>query len=181
MRSRTNRAIWALKLLAVAASLPASALAMELKSSSFENGGTIPLRHALNSLGCEGQNVSPALQWSDAPSETKSFAVTMFDPDAPTDSGWWHWVLVNIPANVTNLDERSQPRDALATNTDFGLSGYRGPCPPTGAEPHRYVVTVYALDVSTLPLAVTSSGAMASFMINSHLLAKASMTGYLGR
>src|SRR5690606_23707796 len=70
---------------------------------------------------------------------------------------------------------------ALATNTDFGISGYRGPCPPVGAEPHRYVVTVYALDVSTLPLAVTSSGAMASFMINSHLLAKTSITGYFGR
>jgi Raf kinase inhibitor-like YbhB/YbcL family protein len=174
-------ASWMQTLLIAAALLPTSALAMEMTSSSFENGGIIPLRHALNSLGCEGQNISPALQWRGAPPETKSFAVTMFDPDAPTDSGWWHWILVNIPAEVTSLPERSQPREALSTNTDFGISGYRGPCPPVGAQPHRYVVTVYALDVSTLPLAVTSSGAMASYMINSHVLAKASIAGYFGR
>ncbi len=100
-------------------------------------------------------------------------------PDAPTDSDG-ALDSCKHSANVTNLDERSQPGTRLRRTPIWDLR-YRGPCPPVGAEPHRYVVTVYALDVSTLPLAVTSSGAMASFMINSHLLAKTSITGYFGR
>ncbi|OCW59678.1 phosphatidylethanolamine-binding protein [Hoeflea olei] len=177
MRFRRSAAV----LLAALATLPAAASAMELESPSFETGGTIPSRFSLNTMGCTGENISPALTWTDAPAGTKSFAVTMFDPDAPTGSGWWHWVLVNIPADVTSLGERSQPREALATNTDFGISGYLGPCPPVGAAPHRYVVTVYALDVATLELNATSPGAMAGFMINSHMLDKASITGFFGR
>ena len=177
----SNPACRALTLLAFAALLPTSALAMELTSPSFDDGGRIPDRHALRGLGCLGQNVSPALDWKDAPEATKSFAVTMFDPDAPTGSGWWHWVLVNIPAGATGLAEGARPGTAIATRTDFGMAGYGGPCPPVGAEPHRYVITVYALDVDSLPLDSLSSGAMAGFMINSHLLDKASITGYFGR
>ncbi|WP_374636157.1 YbhB/YbcL family Raf kinase inhibitor-like protein [Agrobacterium salinitolerans] len=177
----TIPAVWVLTLLNATALLPTPALAMELTSPSFDDGGRIPDRHALRGLGCLGQNVSPALNWKDAPEATKSFAVTMFDPDAPTGSGWWHWVLVNIPADATGLAEGARPGKAIATRTDFGMAGYGGPCPPVGAEPHRYVITVYALDVDSLPLDNLSSGAMAGFMINSHLLAKTSISGYFGR
>ncbi|WP_180900708.1 YbhB/YbcL family Raf kinase inhibitor-like protein [Martelella soudanensis] len=178
LRSDGSRAFIVLAAIAV---LPASALAMELTSSSFDDGGAVPLRHALRGSGCLGQNVSPALEWNDAPPETKSFAVTMFDPDAPTGSGWWHWVLVNIPADVTALAEGARPGKAFATRTDFGMAGYGGPCPPAGAAPHRYVITVYALDVDSLPLDAMSSGAMAGYMINSHALARARITGLFGR
>ncbi|MGV0816334.1 YbhB/YbcL family Raf kinase inhibitor-like protein [Martelella sp. AMO21009] len=171
----------ALVVLAVLAALPASASALELTSASFDDGDVIPVRHSLRGSGCLGQNISPALEWKDAPRETRSFAITMFDPDAPTGSGWWHWVLVNIPADVTALAEGVQPGKALATRTDFGMAGYGGPCPPAGAAPHRYVITVYALDVDSLPLDDMSSGAMAGYMINSHTLAKAHVTGLFGR
>lgn len=177
MRVSCGRILLGLTLLAA---LSETTAAMELKSASFDDGGTIPVRHSLGEFGCHGQNVSPALAWRDAPAGTKSFAVTMFDPDAPTGSGWWHWVLVNIPADVTVLAEGRRPEEALAIRTDFGTAGYGGPCPPVGAEPHRYVVTVYALDVDRLPLDVMASGAMAGFMINGHLLAKASITGLFG-
>ena len=167
----------------IAALMPSAmtASAMELTSLSFTDGGTIPGRYVLNGFGCFGQNISPALLWWDAPSEAKSFAVTMFDPDAPTDSGWWHWLLVNIPAGVRSLPVGGGPADALKTKTDFGTTGYSGPCPPEGDKPHRYVVTVFALDVEKLPVDASASGAMVSFLLNRHSLAKATLTGRFGR
>ena len=170
-------------LVAIAAPMPfdTAASAMDLTSSSFADGGAIPERNVLRGFGCLGQNISPALVWRAAPDGTKSFAVTMFDPDAPTDSGWWHWLLVNIPADTTSLAEGSQPAGALATRTDFGMEGYGGPCAPEGAPPHRYVVTVFALDVEKLPVEASASGAMVSFLLNSHSLAKATLTGRFGR
>jgi len=129
-------------------------------------------------------NTSPQLSWSGAPADAKSFALTMFDPDAPTGSGWWHWVVVNIPASATKLDAgasgKSMPAGALETRTDFGKSGYGGPCPPPGA-PHRYVFTVYALKVDKLDLDAQASGAMAGFMLNQNMLSKATLTATYGR
>ena len=167
--------------LAVSLTLPMAASAMELKSTSFEDGGRIALSQVRNGSGCSGQNNSPGLLWTGAPPGTKSFAVTLFDVEASGAGGRWHWVLVNIPAKVTTLGERAQPGEAISTKTDFGIPGYLGPCPPVGDQPHRYVLTIYALDVETLPLNAASSAALASALIQGHVLAKASIAGYFGR
>ena len=101
---------------------------------------------------CGGENISPKLLWEDFPKETKSFAITMFDPDAPTDHGWWHWVVVNIPLDVTHFPENAgNPHSkyfklGLQTINDYGERGYGGPCPPEGPA-HRYIITLYALGV----------------------------------
>jgi len=101
---------------------------------------------------CGGENISPALEWHDFPAETKSFAITMFDPDAPTDHGWWHWVVINIPLNINIFPERAgNPTSeyfdlGLQTINDYGELGYGGPCPPPGLA-HRYLITIYALNI----------------------------------
>src|ERR1700676_2345998 len=138
-------------------------------------------------FGCSGKNISPALTWKDAPRATKSFAVTVYDPDAPTGSGWWHWVVYNIPANVTELPAGAGnaggklPAGALQGHTDFGTSGFGGACPPAGDKPHRYVFTVYALKSEKISVPDEASAAMVGFMIHSNALAKASLTARYGR
>jgi hypothetical protein len=156
--------------------------AFKLTSSDLK--GTFQPSQIYNGFGCTGRNVSPQLSWSGAPAGTKSFAVTMFDPDAPTGSGWWHWVVVNIPASATQLaagaSGKSLPAGSLETRTDFGKPGYGGPCPPPGPA-HRYIFTIYALKVDKLDLDAQSSGAMAGFMTNQNALAKATFTASYGR
>src|SRR6266567_2775664 len=122
----------------------ANAQSMSLTSTDLKEGATIANEQVFKGFGCTGGNVSPALRWSGAPAGTKSFAVTMYDPDAPTGSGWWHWVVYNIPAAVTSLpagagDPGKNLLAAGATqgNTDFGAAGYGGPCPPPGDKPHH--------------------------------------------
>jgi len=101
---------------------------------------------------CGGKNISPKLIWENAPENTKSIAITMFDPDAPTGHGWWHWLMINIPSNVTELPENTGSPVSeffdigIQTVNDYGEIGYGGPCPPPGP-PHRYIITVYALNV----------------------------------
>jgi Raf kinase inhibitor-like YbhB/YbcL family protein len=130
--------------------------------------------------GCGGKNQSPQLSWSGAPTGTKSFAITCFDPDAPTGSGYWHWLAFDVAASVTNLDagagtDRS-PGGGTGRN-DFGASSYCGPCPPKGDQPHRYIFTVYALDVDSLGADSSTSGATVMFMMRGHILAKGSVSG----
>jgi Raf kinase inhibitor-like YbhB/YbcL family protein len=122
---------------------PASAQNMTVTSTDISDGGTICNDHVFNGFGCTGKNISPSLSWSGAPSGTKSFAITVYDPDAPTGSGWWHWVVFNIPAattsvpkNVGDVKEKLMPADAIQSRTDFGTNGYGGPCPPKGNSPH---------------------------------------------
>src|SRR5947208_13289781 len=128
-----------------------------LTSPDVHQGQTIPSANVFNGMGCTGQNVSPALGWSGAPAGTKSFAVTIYDPDAPTGSGWWHWVVYNLPASVTKLaagagDPKKNllPPGAAQGNTDFGSPGFGGACPPPGDKPHHYHFTVFALDTDKL-------------------------------
>jgi Raf kinase inhibitor-like YbhB/YbcL family protein len=141
-----------------------------------------------NGFGCTGGNQSPALQWRGAPAGTQSFALNVYDPDAPTGSGFWHWVVVNLPADTTSLprgaglaDGSKLPKGARQINTDYGTPGYGGPCPPAGDKPHRYIVTVYALKIASLPLPPNATAALAGFMINANLLDKASFTFTYGR
>jgi Raf kinase inhibitor-like YbhB/YbcL family protein len=137
-------------------------------------------------MGCAGQNISPALNWSNPPEGTRSFAVTAYDPDAPTGSGWWHWVMYNIPASTTGLpagagNNRNAPRGSVQGNTDFGTRGYGGPCPPVGDKPHHYHFTVFALKVDRLDLPGNATAAMVGFNLNANKLATARVTGLYGR
>jgi Raf kinase inhibitor-like YbhB/YbcL family protein len=138
-------------------------------------------------FGCSGKNISPALSWKGAPRATKSFAVTVYDPDAPTGSGWWHWLVYNIPADVTELPGGAGnaggklPAGAAQGHTDFGTSGFGGACPPAGDKPHRYIFTVYALKSEKISVPDEASAAMVGFMIHSNALAKASLTARYGR
>ena len=171
--------------LAVAAT-PAFATGMKVTTPDFRNGGTIAMAQVFT--GCKGQNISPALSWSGAPAGTKSFAITMYDPDAPTGSGWWHWTLFNIPTDVHGLPKgagdagsKTLPAGAGEGRTDFGFSHYGGPCPPAGDPPHHYHITVYAVKVARLPLNAQSSGATVGFNLRFNTLAKAQIVGRYGR
>lgn len=157
-----------------------------LKSSSLDPKRPLPMKHVFNGFGCTGENVSPALEWSGAPKDTKSFAITVYDPDAPTGSGWWHWTVVNIPATVTKLEEgasgmKKLPEGAVEGRTDFGKPGWGGACPPTGDKPHRYIFTVHALKTDKLQVDNEASGAMVGFNVNANSIGKASFTVKFGR
>ncbi|MSQ77805.1 MAG: YbhB/YbcL family Raf kinase inhibitor-like protein [Nitrospiraceae bacterium] len=183
------RRVWIPVLLAMAA-LPAVSFAADfrLTSPTMKDQSTIGTEHVYNGFGCSGGNVSPELRWEQAPKETKSFAVTVYDPDAPTGSGWWHWIIFNISPSVTSLpagagkpDGNSAPQGSIQSMTDFGQPGYGGPCPPQGDKPHRYIFTVYALKVDQLPLKKEASGAMTGFYLNQNALGKTSFTALYGR
>ena len=148
-------------------------------------GGQATNQEVFNGFGCEGENVSPQLSWEHAPAGTKSFALTMYDPMAPTGSGWWHWVMFNIPATETELvagagdtDKNLAPAGSIQSLNDYGKTGYGGPCPPEGDGPHPYIITIHALSVDHLDLDADINPAQAGFNINGNTLAKASIIMY---
>lgn len=151
-----------------------------LTSPDIKDGETFTSKFVFSGFGCTGGNVAPKLEWSGAPPETKYFAVTMYDPDAPTGSGWWHWSVINLPASATNLDASALPEGAITTRTDYGVTGYGGPCPPVGDKPHRYILTVYALK-DKVPLEAEVPAAQVGYYINSLKIGQAMMTLYYGR
>ncbi|HEY3644335.1 MAG TPA: YbhB/YbcL family Raf kinase inhibitor-like protein [Gammaproteobacteria bacterium] len=162
--------------------------AFTITTPAFKDGGTIAMEQVFNSFGCTGGNHSPELSWSGAPAGTKSFAVTIYDPDAPTGSGFWHWTVFNIPASVTHIPADAGgekgaglPAGAIQGRTDFGFSHFGGPCPPVGDAPHHYHVTVYALKTDKLPLDAMAPGALVGFYIHMNTLGKATVTGMFGR
>lgn len=172
----------------LAAGTAAQAAGFTLTSPEIKAGGTLPKSFEFNGFGCAGENKSPVLKWSGAPAGTRSFAVTMYDPDAPTGSGWWHWVVVNIPAGVLELPSNAGavgganlPAGASHVKVDFGFAGWGGTCPPQGDKPHRYIFTVYALKTDKLDLPPDATAALAGFMINANKLGKASFTAKYGR
>jgi Raf kinase inhibitor-like YbhB/YbcL family protein len=163
-------------------------MGFSVSSTSFDDGDYLSMDHVLAEsfgFGCAGSNISPQLSWSGAPDGTGSFAITCYDPDAPTGSGFWHWVVVNIPADVTSLDAGASgsglPAGALETRTDLGKPGYGGPCPPEGDHPHRYIFTVFAVGADSLPVDADTSGAVVGFNLNFNTLAKASIMGLFKR
>ena len=143
--------------------------------------GQLSLTEVFNGFGCTGKNISPELSWKNAPKGTKSFAVTVYDADAPTGSGWWHWLVINISKDITQIKQGTSPKGALETLTDFGKSGFGGACPPEGDKAHAYTFTVYALDVDKLDLKESSSPALVGYMLNAHALEKASLVSYYKR
>jgi Raf kinase inhibitor-like YbhB/YbcL family protein len=156
---------------------------LTLSSTTFANGGAIPLSAA--SVWAGGSDISPDLSWSGAPPSTQSFVVTAFDPDAPTGVGFWHWTLVNVPASVTSLAagaSKNPPSGSIQGHTDYGSAGYGGPCPPEGDPAHRYQFTVYALDIPSVPgIAANSTGAFLMFSLRGHILAQGTYTGLYSR
>ncbi|GAB2659879.1 YbhB/YbcL family Raf kinase inhibitor-like protein [Nocardia goodfellowii] len=152
-------------------------------SADIEDGGTLGNDQVSDVLGAGGKDLSPQLSWSGFPAETKSFAVTVYDPDAPTASGFWHWAVANIPAGTTELAAGagskggSLPEGALNLRNDAGFPGFVGAAPPQGHGPHRYFVVVHAVDVEKLDIDENSSPAVLGFNLFFHTLGRATLIG----
>ena len=160
----------------------------QLASTDLTDGGDLPLAHGWNDGGVGGDNLSPHLSWSGFPPATRGFAVTCFDPDAPTGCGWWHWIVVGVRAEVTELatgagliggDEL--PTGAYQLRNDYGTVDFGGAGPPPGDHAHRYIFTVHALSVERIDVPDDAPAALTGFMVNAHTLAKASFTATYGR
>ncbi len=156
--------------------------------SSKDLGGQATEMQEFSGFGCTGKNESPQLSWANAPEGTKSFAVTMYDPDAPTGSGWWHWLVFDIPANINelvtnagNIELNLAPKGAIQSVTNYGAAGYGGPCPPEGHGLHQYIITVYALKTDKLGLDAETNPAIVGYYLNNNTLAKASIVSYYQR
>jgi Raf kinase inhibitor-like YbhB/YbcL family protein len=143
----------------------AIAAPFSVSSADMREGDALAQRHWFGGFGCTGGNISPQIAWQNAPAGTRSFAVTAYDPDAPTGSGWWHWTVVNIAQQVTSLaagagdkNNAKLPAGAVQGRNDFGYAGFGGACPPAGDKPHRYRFTVWALDTRRCPLMASPAG-----------------------
>ena len=172
--------------IALAAGFASAATAFELNSSEVRADETLKEAQVFAGFGCKGGNLSPELSWRDAPKGTKSFALTLYDPDAPTGSGWWHWVVYDIPAGAMQLGPgigklSSLPGNAKQGRNDYGGNSFGGACPPAGDAPHRYVFTLYALKTEKLEVPADASPALIGFMIHANLLGQASLTAKYSR
>lgn len=154
-----------------------------LTSPTMTAGATLPADQVFNGFGCQGKNESPSLRWTPGPQGTRSYAVTLYDPDAPGESGWWHWIVYNIPAGVTELAAgagaaggTALPAGAQQGRNNFGTRAYGGACPPRGSKPHRYIFTVHALKTEQLDLPADVSLAGLIGAMNANTLDKASLT-----
>lgn len=156
--------------------------------SSDDIGGQATKTEEFSGFGCTGDNQSPQLSWKNPPEGTKSFAITMYDPDAPTGSGWWHWVVFDIPSNINeiasnagNIELNLMPKEAIQGMTNFGMNGYGGPCPPENHGLHQYIITVYALKTDKLGLDENTNPATVGYYLWNNTIAKASLVMYYER
>ncbi|CAH0533833.1 hypothetical protein VST7929_01708 [Vibrio stylophorae] len=158
--------------------LSLNAHAFTLNSKDIQEGHPMAKTFEYSSWGCDGGNQSPQLMWQDAPKGTKSFAITAFDPDAPTGSGFWHWIALDIPNTVTELPRGANVKSlgGMETRIDYGTVGFGGACPPKGDGMHRYQFTVWALPVASLGLNADTPSAVVGFTLNKMALGKARLT-----
>ncbi|OMH38891.1 YbhB/YbcL family Raf kinase inhibitor-like protein [Motiliproteus sp. MSK22-1] len=167
---------------AFALAISAPLQAFELNSSDISEGSTMPKAMEFAGFGCSGNNQSPALKWTNPPAGTKSFAITAYDPDAPTGSGWWHWLVTDIPANVTQLKrgagskEGKLPVASRSFSNDYGTMEFGGACPPEGDGMHRYQFTIWALGVDKLSVPDNASSALVGYMLNANAIEKTRLT-----
>ncbi|KAB7739512.1 YbhB/YbcL family Raf kinase inhibitor-like protein [Parvibaculum sedimenti] len=192
MSMKKRRVLVSLLLSAIAAlvasdghTVMAGSTSLRVESHSLREGAGLPSTRFVDGR-CGGENVSPDIFWRNTPKGTKSFALTMFDPDAGGGRGWWHWIVFGIPASVGNLPEGASrsggmPAGVVQGTGDFGENGYQGPCPPQGDTPHHYVLTVYALDEANVALDATATGAKAAVLFRQHALATGSIVFLYGR
>jgi len=154
-------------------------------SPDIQEGHFMAKTFEFNGFGCDGPNLSPALRWKNAPAGTQSFAVTVYDPDAPTGSGFWHWLVLDIPAEVHELAQGAGngtlPAGCRSFMNDYGIKEFGGACPPEGHGMHRYQFTVWALPTPTLGVPEGASAAVVGFMLNANALAKATLTATYAR
>ncbi len=148
--------------------------------------GQISINQVFNGFGCTGKNISPQLEWNNAPKGTKSFAITIYDQDAPTGSGWWHWVVFDISKDTNQILSNASasnilPKGTIQSKTDFGKNEFGGACPPKSSKAHSYITTIYALDTEKLGLDKNANPALVGFMLNTHTIEKSSIVTYYQR
>ncbi|MFT6123217.1 MAG: Raf kinase inhibitor-like YbhB/YbcL family protein [Oleiphilaceae bacterium] len=172
-----NHTLKFLSVLSLSVSVSVSADSFTLSSQDIAQGEFMAKAQEFNGFGCSGGDISPHLKWSNAPKGTKSFAITVYDPDAPTGSGWWHWQVVNIPMALMEIQSGAgdtkiniAPKGSTQIQNDYGNRGFGGACPPEGHGVHHYRFTVHALSVEKLELPEDASGALAGYMINAHTI-----------
>ncbi|WP_441248104.1 YbhB/YbcL family Raf kinase inhibitor-like protein [Kitasatospora sp. McL0602] len=160
---------------AVRQGVPTAAARFTVSSPDVREGGAVPPGSWADNFGCSGGNGQLRLAWHGAPANTRSYAVTMYDPDAPTGAGFWHWLTWDVPSTATALGATPPAGSVVGTN-DAGRAGYLGPCPPVGDITHRYQITVYALDVPSLGLPAATPPSVTTFTMSGHILGYARMT-----
>lgn len=169
--------------------IPVNVKMLTVTSSTFRSGGTIPFANVHKGCGSsqsQGEDISPQIMWTRGPAGTKSYVVTIFDPDAPTGVGFWHWIVFNIPPSVTSLTRdasRHMPAGAVQGYGDGGMSAYFGPCPPPGDSPHHYWITVSAMNVMFTEAGPENTGAWIAFLMGKagKVLARGQYVGLYGR
>jgi Raf kinase inhibitor-like YbhB/YbcL family protein len=183
-----NGSIGAFVVSAMVAAGAANAQQFRLTSPDVTDGATMKAEEVYKGFGCTGGNISPALNWAGAPPGAKSFAVTLFDPDAGGGKGWWHWLMFDIPPDTTALLKgagnpagQAAPKGSVQSRTDFGSAGYGGPCPPPGERPHRYIFTIYALDLDRLKATKETMPEVVGSDLRDHAIGHTSLTGLYGR
>lgn len=159
--------------------VPAFAQQFAVTSPDIDEGATIGAAQYWNNFGCTGENVRPALSWTGAPEGTRSFAVTFYDKDAPTGSGFWHWVAYDIPADANGVESNALPAGTVEGNTDVGVPGFAGPCPPIGRT-HNYVYTVHALKTDKLEVPAGATAPLTGFFIHQNSIATATLNVVAG-
>ncbi|NNM52462.1 MAG: YbhB/YbcL family Raf kinase inhibitor-like protein [Pseudomonadales bacterium] len=161
---------------------------LSLTSSTFTAGALLSIPQTYDGMDCKGQNLTPELTWKGIPAGTQSLALTLFDPDAPTGHGWWHWVVFNLPPATSHVDSHAGrddaqylPAGAISSLTDFGTPGYGGPCPPQGDTPHHYIFTLFALKTAHIPLSAHAKPEQVMSWIRANVMDSAVLVGRYGR
>lgn len=158
-----------------------TANSFKITSTDIKQNEIMSLKQVYNGHGCSGNNISPQLSWSGFPQDTQSFAIICHDPDAPRENGWYHWLIVNIPSSITNINSGEKIKGSLETKTSFNENQYGGACPPIGHGVHHYNFTIYALNTKKLEISENTPPVEVEKMIKKHSISQATITGLYER